>query len=209
MLTPKQQQLLGVFAGNVFREHSFSELKTLSGERSHSILQQALKRFREEHIVTDRSVGAMKLYLPNLDNEATLAYLSLNAQARLGRIAPLLASLKREIDKATLFYSLVVFGSYAAGTQGKDSDLDVAVILPDRTMEHKVRTAINTAGNRSLVELEAQVITSADFLAMLLADYENLGKEIARKHLAVANNGIFYKLIREGIAHGFHLEDLP
>ena len=38
---------------------------------------------------------------------------------------------------------------------------------------------------------------------MLINDEENLGKQIARKHLALNNNQIFYKIIKEGIRHGF------
>lgn len=209
MLTPKQQRIIGMFADNVFRERSFSELKRLSKGKSHSVLQRALARFREERLVTEKSVGATKLYRLNLDSEATLAYLSLDAQAKLGKAPQALASLRREIEKATQFYSLVVFGSYAAGIETASSDLDVAIILPDTTMVHKVKAAANTAANRSPVELDAHVITGPDFIAMLLADYENLGKEIARKHLAVANNAIFYGLVREGMAHGFTHETLP
>lgn len=209
MLTPKQQRIIGMFAANVFKERSFSELKRLSKGKSHSVLQGALARFREERLVTERTIGATKLYRLNLDNEASLAYLSLDAQARLGKASQALASLRREIEKVTQFTSLVVFGSYAAGTQTPSSDLDVAIILPDTTMAHKVKAAANTAANRSPVELDAHVITSADFIAMLLADYENLGKEIARKHLAVTNNAIFYGLVRGGMAHGFRHEALP
>lgn len=209
MLTPKQQRIIGMFAGDVFRERSFSELKKLSKGKSHSLLQRALARFREERLVTERTIGATRLYRLNLDNEACLAYLTIDTQARLGKANQALAGLKKEVEKATPFYSLVVFGSYAAGTNTASSDIDVAIILPDTTMVHKVEAAANTAANRSPIELHAHVITGADFIAMLLADYENLGKEIARKHLAVANNAIFYGLVREGMAHGFAHEDLP
>jgi len=38
---------------------------------------------------------------------------------------------------------------------------------------------------------------------MLKADNENLGKQIARKHLAIYNSNIFYSLLKKGIKDGF------
>ena len=49
------------------------------------------------------------------------------------------------------------------------------------------------------------MITQDEFLEMLRVDYENVGKEIARKHLAVHNPGIFYFLLIKGVKNGFGL----
>ncbi|MFW6283413.1 MAG: hypothetical protein ACOC1P_05170 [Minisyncoccales bacterium] len=40
---------------------------------------------------------------------------------------------------------------------------------------------------------------------MLKVDYENLGKEIFRKHSSVYNSQIFYSLIKKGIENGAKL----
>jgi len=40
---------------------------------------------------------------------------------------------------------------------------------------------------------------------MLKNKEENLGKQIARKHLAVYNHRIFYEIIKEGMKHGFRV----
>ena len=57
--------------------------------------------------------------------------------------------------------------------------------------------------NKSLVELDAHIITQSDFLEMLAVDYENLGKQIARKNMPVHNAAIFYGIVKRGIARGF------
>ena len=46
-------------------------------------------------------------------------------------------------------------------------------------------------------------MTGKEFVEMLTNDEENLGKQIARKHLAVHNHQLFYGLMREGMRHGF------
>ena len=58
---------------------------------------------------------------------------------------------------------------------------------------------------KSLIKLDGHVITKDEFLEMLRVDYENLGKEIVRKHLVIHNPVIFYSLIKEGIKNGFKL----
>jgi hypothetical protein len=40
-------------------------------------------------------------------------------------------------------------------------------------------------------------------LQMLKDKHENLGKQIAYKHIAVQNPEIFYSMIKEGIEDGF------
>ena len=43
------------------------------------------------------------------------------------------------------------------------------------------------------------------FLEMLKVDAENLGKQIARKHLIIHNPLIFYSLLKEGMKNGFRI----
>jgi len=56
---------------------------------------------------------------------------------------------------------------------------------------------------KSALNIDGHVIAQKEFLEMLKVDYENLGKEIARKHLILKNPAIFYSLIKEGIKNGF------
>jgi hypothetical protein len=42
-------------------------------------------------------------------------------------------------------------------------------------------------------------------IEMLLNDEENLGKQIARKHMNVYNHQIFYDILKEGIKNGFRI----
>jgi predicted nucleotidyltransferase len=97
----------------------------------------------------------------------------------------------------------VIFGSYAASEQKKGSDLDVAVFIESEDRRKRMEAAVNSARLKSPLELDAHVITKPEMVEMLTNDEENLGKQIARKHLAVYNHGIFYEIIKEGMKHGF------
>src|SRR4030043_107465 len=111
--------------------------------------------------------------------------------------------LKEEIDAITQFYSIVVFGSYAVNEQKPSSDMDVAIFIDGREKRKHIEAAINSAKLKMLAEVDAQVIPKAEMIEMLTNDEENLGKQIARKHLAVHNHQIFYNIIKEGMKRGF------
>ena len=206
MLTTKQLKIFEIFIGNTFREYSYKEIKQYSKENSNSVIQNAIKNFLCEKLVYERKIGTSKLYSINHNNEAAYHYFNLIIQKKLPKLVKKsIFILKSEIEKHTTFYSLVIFGSYADKTNKQNSDLDIAIIIPDKTQENNLKIAINSAENKSLLHLDTHIITRNDFLEMLKVDYANLGKEIARKNLPVHNINIFYKLLNRGIENGFRI----
>ncbi len=204
MLTKPQIRIFGQFLKNVFAEYTYKEIKEMSKEKSSDTFHCAIQKFKDEGLVNEKIIGKSKLYSIALSNEASYNYLAIAAMGRLNKQARLiLQKLTEEINRYTLFYSLVVFGSYSDGTQDKKSDLDIAIIIESKKKEHEVKTAINSIAKISLIELDCHVITKEEFLEMLKASYENLGKQIARKNLPIHNNYIFYAIIKEGVENGF------
>jgi len=204
MLTKNQLEIFEVFLANPFIEYSYKNLQKLSKEKSNNAFQLAVNRFRKEKLVRERKIGKSVLYNLDMTNGLNMAYLSLAANNRLNHLAAdTVKDFIEELDKYTVFYSLVVFGSYSDNTYTKKSDLDIAILIPAKQKESDVKVAINTMTRRSVLELDCHAITHGDFLEMLKADYENLGKQIARKSLPVYNNAIFYKTVMEGMKNGF------
>lgn len=204
MLTKKQITILEPFLVNVFAEHGQRELGRLAKKRSNNSIQRALTEFEKENIVTFNKVGTSKRYKINLDNEKSYDYLTLLQNEKLTKVVrQSIEILKKEIEKHTLFYSLVIFGSYVVGKQNKDSDLDIAIFIPDKNQENNIKIAGNMVKNKSLLNLDIQIITFDEMVEMLVNKHPNLGKEIARKHMAIHNVNIFYKIVRRAIENGF------
>ncbi len=204
MYSRKQLRVLEPFLTNLFREYSYKELK--NKEKSNNATQSAIKRFKDKNLLLERKIGTSKLYSLNQKNESVHPLLELMAQEKLSlAVKKSIAILRKELEKYTLFYSLVIFGSYANNTHKKSSDLDVAVIIPDKSLEKNLKIAVHSAENKSLLNLDVHIVTVNDFKDMLTAEYANLGKEIATKNLPVYNAEIFYKIIMWGINHGFKI----
>jgi len=204
MLTKKQLKIFEPFTGNIFGEYSYKELKELAKEKSSNAFQLAVNKFKYEQLITEKKIGTSRLYSLNLKNNMVFYYMAIINEEKLSKQAmKTIDIIKEEVEKCTLFYSIVIFGSYAESKERKSSDFDVSVFVEKDNEKKKIEAAINSAGLKSLLKLDSHVISQNEFLEMLKADEENLGKEIARKHLAVHNNQLFYAVLRKGVKSGF------
>lgn len=206
MLTKKQLKILNVFQRNKFKEITWKQVKELSNEKSSSVIQNAIKTFLTEELITEKKVGTSKLYIINHKNNKVYTYFEIyNKESLPKQVLKSIKELEDSLDKHTLFYSIVIFGSYASEEQKKDSDLDIAVFIEQEDKRKIIEAVFKSMELKSLIKIDGHVITKDEFLEMLKVDYENLGKEIVRKHLIIHNPAIFYSLIKEGIKHGFKL----
>jgi predicted nucleotidyltransferase len=206
MITKKQLKIFNIFQNNKFREISFKEVKNLSKEKSSSVIQAAIKSFLSEELIIEKKIATSKLYSVNHKNNKVYAYFEIiNTENLQKHVLESIKELENSLDKHTFFYSIVIFGSFALGEQKKDSDLDIAVFI-EREDKRKIAEAVfKSMELKSLLKIHGQAITKDEFLEMLKVDYENIGKEIARKHLIIHNPVVFYSLIKEGIKNGFKL----
>jgi len=204
MLTKKQLRIFKEFIKKPFKELTLKELKMLSKEKSNNALNIAMKKFKQEKLLNEKKVGKSSLYTLNLENNLIFYYMGLLNHETLPKQAHrTIEILKNELEKFTPFYALVVFGSYAIKKQTDASDLDVAVFVEKENKKKNIQIALSSTEQKSLIPFDGHVISKKEFLEMLKAEYENLGKQIARRHLALINPQLFYLLIKEGIKNGF------
>ncbi len=203
MLTKKQLIIFGEIGRKPFNEYTFRETKELSKEKSNSIIQRAIAQFKSEKLIKEIQKGNIKLYQINLDNKKVFDYLSLYYQeGDLDNAAKNdLNRIEKELIKRNSFFSMAVFGSFATNKHKKNSDLDIAIIVDEN--KNNAEIAINSVAKKCLKEIHAEVFTIKEFKEMLNADYENVGKEIARKNIPIYNVSIFYNIVKEAVEHGF------
>lgn len=206
MITEKQLKIFEVFAKKPFAEYTRKEIKKESKEKSNNGLALAINLLKKEEVLIEKKIGKSGLLTLNLDNDLTFDYIALCNNERIHHIAKLaLENLKKEITEDTPFHSIVIFGSYATGEQKKNSDLDIAIFIENKEKRKQIEASINSAKLKSVLEIDAHVIPKEEMLEMLTNKEENLGKQIARRHLAVCNHRIFYEIIKEGMKHGFRV----
>jgi predicted nucleotidyltransferase len=206
MITEKRLKIFEVFAKKPFKEYTRREIKKESREKSNNALALAINSLKEEEVLIEKKVGKSGILTLNLENDLTYYYIALCNNKRIApNVRQALESLKKEISEETPFYSIALFGSYAVGEQKKDSDLDVAIFIDNANNKKQIEALANSAKLKSVLEMDIHVIPRPEMTEMLTNNEENLGKQIARKHLAAYNNRIFYEIIKEGMKHGFRV----
>jgi len=204
MLTNSQLKIFEPLTRNMLKEYSIKEIKEACGEKSNNALALALKKFKEENIVKERRVGRSLLYMLNIDNELVFNYIQLINTKKIPKPAlRAIERIKEDVEKHTSFFSIVIFGSYAIGKQTKESDLDVAVFIEEENKRKMIESALKSSELKTPLKIHGHVISKDEFLEMLRVDEENLGKQIARKHLSIYNSHIFYSLLKKGVKNGF------
>ncbi|MBU3896679.1 MAG: nucleotidyltransferase domain-containing protein [Nanoarchaeota archaeon] len=143
--------------------------------------------------------GNVTAHLLNSDNNLTIAYLNLINQEEISKLKfpkEILADIQRRIFKQTEFFILVVFGSYAKNKSREKSDLDIAVIVESEQTKKDITPLLETARRREIKPIDYHIFTRSEFLQMLKADVENVGKQIYKNSLIYYGYIEYYNLIR-------------
>lgn len=192
MLTKQQLNILMVFKKDIFTSLTFKQIKEQSKQKSNNIVQVALKEFQMQNIVKTKKTGNVTTYQLNLDNNLTLNYLNLLNGLEINKKKfpkEIIQEIQEKISKYTEFFILILFGSYAKGKATEKSDLDIAVIVESKETKKQITPYLETIKRREIKPIDYHIFTRNEFLEMLKADYENVGKQIYK------NNIVYYGFI--------------
>lgn len=205
MLTPKQIKIFEAFLKRPYKELTYKEIKDYSKEKSNSIIQKATTKFLFEDLIKRREVGNIILYSLNLENSTVFSYFDIIMKEKIPNLVKSSLKITKEELSDTKFISIVIFGSYAEEKQKEKSDLDIAIFVSSIQDKKKCELMMKSAELKSILPLDVHIITKDEMLEMLKDKHENLGKQIAYKHLAVHNPNIFYSILAEGMNNGFKI----
>ena len=186
MLTKQQLAILGVFKKDLFASLTFKQIKEESKQKSNNIVQIALKQFKEQSLVNTKATGDVTTYSLNPNNNLTLSYLNLINDLEIQKRKfpkEILAEIQKKISKQINFFILIVFGSYAKNKATEKSDLDAAVIVESEQTKKEIAPLLETVKRREIKPIDYHIFTRDEFLEMLKAESENVGKQIYKNSL--------------------------
>jgi len=205
MLTPKQIKIFEAFLRRPYKELTYKDIKNYSKEKSNSIIQKAIVKFLVEELVKKREVGNIILYTVNLENSTIFSYFDILIKEKMSNLVKNSLKIIKEDISNIKFKSIVIFGSYAEEKQKEKSDLDIAIFVNSIEDKKNCELSLKSAELKSILRFDIHVITKDEMLQMLKDKHENLGKQIAYKHLAIQNPMVFYSILAEGINNGFKI----
>ncbi len=198
MLTKKQLKVIDAFRKNLGEKLTAEQIKNITKIKSNNFLYKALSNAMHEGIIKTQTIGKSLLY--NLEiNHKSASYLGLLGSELYALPLEILDEIEKEISKKTVFFTALVFGSYAQGTQKKGSDIDMVLIIKDKKDVSFVSPVLESIKRKEIKPIHYHVFIASDFTKMLNSDEENLGKQIIKNHLVFYNPDLFYNLIKRWI----------
>ena len=101
-------------------------------------------------------------------------------------------------------YVFLITGSYVRGTQTKNSDVDVVILIEDGLEPKKVSAELKLQSELNIPKIHLYVFKYSEFIQMLTNKEANYGKEIIKNYLILTEGQILLKIIEEAIKNGFN-----
>ncbi|MBI4980777.1 nucleotidyltransferase domain-containing protein [Candidatus Woesearchaeota archaeon] len=196
LLTKTQLEIMEIFCANITKSFSIRGLSKLLN-KNYKVAYQAMQGLIEKGILKKDEHQLLKLNYQK--NFSLLAYIeSLRAEKFLKKHKEIGLFVNEVIQKSPLgFFTLMLFGSYAAGKQSKRSDIDVLMIIEDiaqvEAVERNLKFMSENFGNFHL-----QVISKESVKEMILRPGKlNVVNETLNKHILFFGAEDYYRLINQ------------
>lgn len=204
MLTKEEIKIIELFRRDLFKSYTIREIMKNISKKSYNWVFKTVKKLNKMEIININKKGHSNICSINLNNNLTLTYFSILEEINANSKKLPRKNISEIINSIPLsYFTFIVAGSYATGNITKKSDLDVVVLVEDRTNVKKILTILKNKGELMIPEVHPYIFTKSEFLQMLLSDEENYGKMIFKKKLLLFGAENYYLILKEAYKHGF------
>jgi predicted nucleotidyltransferase len=95
------------------------------------------------------------------------------------------------------FFTLILFGSYVKGTASPRSDLDVLLIIPERSFEKEVEAAVGSVQRVSPLGIHETVLAYSEFLELLEQKKPNVAWEAIDNRIVPYGAEMLFKTLEQ------------
>ncbi len=96
-----------------------------------------------------------------------------------------------------LYFTLVLFGSFAKGKEHKRSDIDLLIIAPTKDIAEEIRRVINSESVLIQRDIQSITLDEKEFISNLSDKKNNVIKEAFKNHIMIFGAEAFYKGVNE------------
>ena len=179
---------LGKNIGSSFTMHALSKATNIPYATFHRTIQKM------KELVKSQTVGKSKVVVLNKENITIKAYLTISseeAKKEYLKKQPVISKITSELNTKD---TILLFGSYAKGSQKEKSDIDLLII------NKKGEKSISFSKYEILFKKKINPIfvTKSEFKKMLCDKEENVGKQALKNHIILNNPEIFWECVLHG-----------
>lgn len=202
-------KLIVAFTPELVGKFNIRELAKKAGI-SYDAAYRHVKFLVEKQILRKKQVGKSIVCSLNLNNIMARKYLEKIGIARMGEF------LKKDIVLRNLFNELVenlmkvapnellcvvLFGSYARGTQTKNSDIDVLIISSTFDVREKLEQECGGMEHKYGVDIAPLITTASEVVKMLKSKKRMVAHEVQLDAIILYGFEKYYLLLSEGISN--------
>jgi predicted nucleotidyltransferase/predicted transcriptional regulator len=200
-ITNLEIRILWFFIENISEQFAIREIARKTNtdfKRTHATVQKLVQK----NLLVKKRQANVDLCSLNLKNDLTQVYYveMLRARDFLNKHQELKSFFNSVVEKIkTPFYSLVVFGSFAKGTETRASDLDLLVIAPLRSAGEEIVRIIDAEALLLKRKIQPLVLDEKEFVQSLSEKKVNVAIEAFKNHVIIAGVEAFYRAVHQTI----------
>ena len=194
-LTRTETKVLELFTSRILDRFTIREVARLI-KKDLKIVHTSIKSLIEKGFLIKEEPNGLRLNYKN--NIQSLSYIESIRKEGFEKKHPLIIRYADDIiiKSRSKFFSLIVFGSYAAGKETKRSDIDLLVIIPeyDESFERQLNSIISVSDKK----FHANIISQESFREMISKrDQTNIVNETLNNHIILYGSEVYYSLLGE------------
>lgn len=182
---------LGKNIQNGFTMHELS----ISTKIPYASFYRYAKRLIEQGVLLVEKIGKAKVVRLNINHSVQKANLTHASFEELWEYMQKNKIIKKITNELKTNDIVVLFGSYATGTQTKRSDIDMLII----NKEGKKTLSFSKYEALFKVKINSLFIKRTEFVCMLQDYDENVGKQVLKKHIILNNPDKFWECVLDAV----------
>lgn len=149
----------------------------------------------KENLFEIKNIGRSKVLKLSRENSIIHSYLAISSETEKCEFInskPLIRIIEKDLNTHDI---VILFGSFAKGTDTKRSDIDIIVI------NKKGEKSISFSKHETLMdrEINSMFFKEKEFISMLKDKDENVGKQALKDHIILNNPKRFWEVVLDSI----------
>ncbi len=200
-LTKTSTEILAFLSSRIRESFTVKQISEAIG-KDYKITYTMTMRLAEQHyIIAEKKRPVTYCHLNIKSNISLLAYIEGVRSSRFFEKHKNIEIIVNDLNAHILlpFYILILFGSQVKGKSSSKSDLDVLLIVPDRSFEKEIESAVGSAQRVSPVSIHETVLTYNEFLELLKQKKPNVAWEAIDNRIVPYGSEMLFKTLENAL----------
>ncbi len=191
-----QVEILKLLLSDPTKDYNIREISKRI-EVNYRLVYQAVGDLEKDGIASVRKIGQTKLCKINLSSNICLfSYIENLRKEDFGKKHKGIKLIETDLKKINYtYFTCIVFGSYAKGTETAKSDIDLFFIVPNQTNVEDFEKWVNSALGLLSYNFDINTATEESFFEMRSKSDLNVLNEAIKNHIILFGSEQYYRML--------------